>query len=291
MVNVSKKKISFVYKKAASKMRKNRTVQQDELFLEFMQDHKDIARALTRGQKLETNAAWAHLTKALNACGPPIKSQERWRRIWKDWKCSIKKKSADRGLSHNYEPMTPTEEALAAILNFDKSAANEPEDSEEEDSSSQFSLQKSYEQDPEDLFNSPEPKKKLKIESKRSTSSSEPIAKRDRASRSTNNAKLKRKNQQVEDAEDPLVIPPKKSKTFPKSSHPKADTRASVETSSEYSEDSETLQEIADELHALNKTAKSAAQSIAKMCALMERGLVERQKHNALLMKLLDKNK
>ncbi|XP_016964539.1 uncharacterized protein LOC108034211 isoform X3 [Drosophila biarmipes] len=52
-------------------MGKHRTLQQDAIFLKFMQSHKDFARGSSRGNRLETNEAWASLSQALNACGPP----------------------------------------------------------------------------------------------------------------------------------------------------------------------------------------------------------------------------
>jgi len=60
---------------------KHRTVQQDAIFLKFMQSHKDIARASSRANRLETSLAWAGLSQALNAVGPPCKSDEDWRRV------------------------------------------------------------------------------------------------------------------------------------------------------------------------------------------------------------------
>jgi len=46
-----------------------------------MQSHKDIARASSRANRLETSLAWAGLSQALNAVGPPCKSDEDWRRV------------------------------------------------------------------------------------------------------------------------------------------------------------------------------------------------------------------
>lgn len=54
------------------------------------------------------------------------------------------------------------------------------------------------------------------------------------------------------------------------------------------------LKAIAEEIRSLNETTKDAKESIlamgSRICLLLEKGLEERQKHNALLAKLLEKN-
>ncbi|XP_016923688.3 uncharacterized protein [Drosophila suzukii] len=266
-----------------------------------MQSHKDIARASSRANRLETSLAWAGLSQALNAVGPPCKSDEDWRRVWKDWKCTIKKKTVDRGWPHKHEPMSSTEEALASILQFDKFAEDESQNNSfgpalKEGSSSQFDLREMWEEDPDDLYISARHRKKIKMESRCSSSSGEATGYRElsyRASGSTKKVKVKKDElQEGEHANDPLLErPPRKSKIVPKISQ----RPTKEETSSDSFENSATLKEIAGELRALNETTKAATKSImsiaAKMCELMERGLEERQQHNALLKKLLNNRK
>jgi len=216
--------------------------------------------------------------------------------VWKDWKCTIKKKTVDRGWPHKHEPMSSTEEALASILQFDRFAEDESQNNSfgpalKEGSSSQFDLHEMWDGDPEDLYTSARPRKKIKMESRYSTSSSEATGYR--ASGSTKKVKVKKNElQEEEHADDPLLErPPRKSKIVPKISQ----KPTKEETSSDCFENSASLKEIAGELRALNETTKAATKSImsmaAKVCELMERGLEERQQHNALLKKLLNNRK
>jgi len=153
-----------------------------------------------------------------------------------------------------------------------------------------------WEEDPDDLYISARHRKKIKMESRCSSSSGEATGYRElsyRASGSTKKVKVKKDElQEEEHADDPLLErPPRKSKIVPKISQ----KPTKEETSSDCFENSASLKEIAGELRALNETTKAATKSImsmaAKMCELMERGLEERQQHNALLKKLLNNRK
>ncbi|KAH8354539.1 hypothetical protein KR084_000906 [Drosophila pseudotakahashii] len=75
-------------------MGKHRSPAQDAIFLRFIRDNIDIAKGFTRGDRVLVTTAWEDLASELNAHGPPCKTADGWRRVWKDWKQSIKKKIA-----------------------------------------------------------------------------------------------------------------------------------------------------------------------------------------------------
>ncbi|XP_016964538.2 uncharacterized protein LOC108034211 isoform X2 [Drosophila biarmipes] len=224
------------------------------------------------------------------------------RHVWKDWKCTIKKKSIDKGWPHKHEPMSSTEEALAAILQFNKLTADQPDNNSPDlelrnGSSPQFAVQKVWEGDCEDPNTSVRPRKKIKIDSRRSTSSSEASGYRELSYRASESSKdIEDELTDEEYADDPLherlLTRDKISERPIKRKTDKTSLRTPTEeTSYDSSEDAASLKEIAGQLRALNETTRSATKSImsmaARMCDLMERGLEERQQHNALLKKLL----
>ncbi|ALC39163.1 CG30428 [Drosophila busckii] len=69
-------------------MRKHRNTVQDNTLLAFMKKHGDISKIRGASSK----ALWIDLAAKLNRVGPPTKSGPEWRRVWKDWKTSVRKK-------------------------------------------------------------------------------------------------------------------------------------------------------------------------------------------------------
>ncbi|XP_030376395.1 uncharacterized protein LOC115625486 [Scaptodrosophila lebanonensis] len=129
-------------------MGKHRSPQQNVIFIEFMEKHSNIARGHTNRNRAAAAAAWESLTAQLNENGPPCKTVEEWRRVWKDWKQSIRNKiaknkresSATCGGHYNHVPLTAAENAIAVLLNMydvvDEIDEAQAEDDENEQSSS-----------------------------------------------------------------------------------------------------------------------------------------------------------
>ncbi|KAM8713124.1 hypothetical protein ACLKA7_013440 [Drosophila subpalustris] len=94
-------------------MGKHRNHRQDALILEFMRKHPDIARSLTKKDRGAVTAAWQELALQLNPAGPPHKTADEWRSVWKDWKLAIKKK-----ITFNQVALSPTEEEIAHLCHL-----------------------------------------------------------------------------------------------------------------------------------------------------------------------------
>ncbi|XP_075162764.1 uncharacterized protein LOC142235395 [Haematobia irritans] len=76
--------------------RKHKSQQQEDIFLEFMEKNSDIAKGFVKSDRVVADKKWQDLTVSLNSVGPPIKDIAGWKKVWSDWKISIRKK-----LSHN----------------------------------------------------------------------------------------------------------------------------------------------------------------------------------------------
>lgn len=64
--------------------------------MEFMRKHPDMARNFTKGDRVTVAATWADVALQLNSVGPPTKTADKWRKVWKDWKLTIKKKITEQ---------------------------------------------------------------------------------------------------------------------------------------------------------------------------------------------------
>ncbi|XP_035224571.1 uncharacterized protein LOC118197172 [Stegodyphus dumicola] len=73
------------------------TKPQQQMILQYMEKHPDLFRGkitkeFTPQMKLEM---WEDLATLLNERGPCVKTTEKWRRTFIDWKCAVKKKAAE----------------------------------------------------------------------------------------------------------------------------------------------------------------------------------------------------
>ncbi|XP_037931809.1 uncharacterized protein LOC119666601 [Teleopsis dalmanni] len=59
-----------------------------------MELHKEIATGFVKGDKVATDQLWAELTGELNSHGPPSKDIQGWKKVWLDWKATVRKKIA-----------------------------------------------------------------------------------------------------------------------------------------------------------------------------------------------------
>lgn len=54
---------------------------QIEIFIRFMEKHKDLARGFVKGDKVFFEQLWEELAKELNAFGPPTKQVPAWKKV------------------------------------------------------------------------------------------------------------------------------------------------------------------------------------------------------------------
>ncbi|XP_037931785.1 uncharacterized protein LOC119666577 [Teleopsis dalmanni] len=73
---------------------KHKNTVQDGILLGFMELHKEIATGFVKGDKVVTDQLWAELTGELNSHGPPSKDIQGWKKVWLDWKATVRKKIA-----------------------------------------------------------------------------------------------------------------------------------------------------------------------------------------------------
>ncbi|XP_075163050.1 uncharacterized protein LOC142235674 [Haematobia irritans] len=79
--------------KNKSKQRfKRKTTSHDEIFIDFMEDNKDLAMGFTKRDKVVQDKLWSDLADKLNSCGPHRRGVSEWRKTWTDWKRDIKTK-------------------------------------------------------------------------------------------------------------------------------------------------------------------------------------------------------
>lgn len=94
-----------------------------------MEQHQDIARGYTKGDRVVVEEHWLSLAKNLNSSGPPTKDASGWKKTWADWKTYVKKKMCHNkkenqktgGGEYNKYVLTDVEETMARICGFHKS--------------------------------------------------------------------------------------------------------------------------------------------------------------------------
>ncbi|KAG7296299.1 hypothetical protein JYU34_021429 [Plutella xylostella] len=107
--------------------RQGRASQEQQMaLLEFMENHGDLAKPQPGPQgRLLSNQLWTDLTELLNSMGGGVlKSTEKWKKVWADWKTKTKKKailikrhtSGTGGGPSNGLTLTAPEERLIAIM-------------------------------------------------------------------------------------------------------------------------------------------------------------------------------
>ncbi|XP_011187112.1 uncharacterized protein LOC105215061 [Zeugodacus cucurbitae] len=106
-------------------MGRHKSRAQEAIMVNFMQKHTDLASGMI-SDKRHRNNLWTLLTNRLNTRGPPRKSPERWKKVWVDWRSSIKRKiiqekneaAASDQLHSRKTFLSPTEYELAHICGF-----------------------------------------------------------------------------------------------------------------------------------------------------------------------------
>ncbi|XP_075151364.1 uncharacterized protein LOC142225478 [Haematobia irritans] len=76
--------------KVEIKMFKRKTTSHNEIFIDFMEENKDLAMGFTKRDKVVQDKLWSDLADKLNACGPHRRGVSEWRKTWTDWKRNIK---------------------------------------------------------------------------------------------------------------------------------------------------------------------------------------------------------
>ncbi|TDG44859.1 hypothetical protein AWZ03_008667 [Drosophila navojoa] len=101
------------------KKRTHKNREQSNILIEFMTKHQDIAKGHSKGERFVVDGKWRSLTDDLNAVGPPFKNVSSWKKVWSDWKISIKRKllqiKNDKRVA-----LSPAEESIAQLCGFDE---------------------------------------------------------------------------------------------------------------------------------------------------------------------------
>ncbi|XP_059218236.1 uncharacterized protein LOC131996765 [Stomoxys calcitrans] len=109
-------------------MGKHKNNNQDNILLDFMRNHQDIAKGFVKGDKVVVEDLWKELSGQLNAAGPPTKDVSNWKKTWIDLKCNIRKKLAHNkietrttgGGQFNQYVLARIEEEIAVICGLHK---------------------------------------------------------------------------------------------------------------------------------------------------------------------------
>ncbi|KAJ8729193.1 hypothetical protein PYW08_000774 [Mythimna loreyi] len=111
--------------------RKRKQVSYDQLLalLEFLKDHEDLAKGLTRGRhrrgKFHTIKIWNMCAKKLNAIKyGAIKDGKAWSKYWCDWKYRVRRralelkvsKDGDKPLPEGMLPLSAMEESIMTLI-------------------------------------------------------------------------------------------------------------------------------------------------------------------------------
>ncbi|XP_075149355.1 uncharacterized protein LOC142240457 [Haematobia irritans] len=113
---------------AAGSTRKHKNLQQEDIFLQFMDENPNIAKGFVKGDRLHADEKWARLTASLNSAGPPVKDVNSWKKVWSDWKVNIRKKlahnkretSATGGGPYSQLAVSPVEDRIAQLCGLYK---------------------------------------------------------------------------------------------------------------------------------------------------------------------------
>ncbi|XP_036335024.1 uncharacterized protein LOC118745616 isoform X1 [Rhagoletis pomonella] len=92
--------------------------------VQLMQDNQDLAKGIcgrTRGKP-----RWEAIAVELNSLGPPLRSWEKWLKVWTDLKSKTKKKISENraefratgGGPNSLHILTPLEEGVASFLRY-----------------------------------------------------------------------------------------------------------------------------------------------------------------------------
>lgn len=105
------------------------TVQQFEMLVAEMEKDPAYAKGFRKGIKpLNFEGFWNNIAEKINPFGPPVRDGDGWHKVWKDLKFKVKKKlvnnkteaRATGGGAYKQVPLSPLEEAVANLLEFEK---------------------------------------------------------------------------------------------------------------------------------------------------------------------------
>ncbi|XP_036346162.1 uncharacterized protein LOC118755437 [Rhagoletis pomonella] len=109
-------------------MGKHKSSLQDSIMLRFMESNPDMAKGFIKGDKAKSDMQWRVLVDELNSNGPPTKDVVGWKKVWIDWKATVRKKIAHNnsearatgGGPYNKYVLTSTEEKIGQICGIFK---------------------------------------------------------------------------------------------------------------------------------------------------------------------------
>ncbi|KAL0878502.1 hypothetical protein ABMA27_003596 [Loxostege sticticalis] len=100
--------------------------EQFSALIEFMERHGDLSRPQAGAQgRLRADRLWQELTSLLNSIGGGVeKTQDKWKKVWADWKTKTKKKfslirrhaSGTGGGPSSRQTLTALEERVVAVI-------------------------------------------------------------------------------------------------------------------------------------------------------------------------------
>ncbi|XP_028179170.1 uncharacterized protein LOC114366486 [Ostrinia furnacalis] len=97
-----------IYKHIEIENKVRSSYQQFAAMLEYMERHGD----LVYWNMLKREAMWAELTTILNSLPGFTKTEEKWKKVWADWKCKTKRKVMKSGL----EKLTDAEKRVLTVI-------------------------------------------------------------------------------------------------------------------------------------------------------------------------------
>ncbi|XP_037825558.1 uncharacterized protein LOC119613600 [Lucilia sericata] len=102
---------------------------QFETLMSELEKNPCLAKGFSRGTN-PTNFKndWEQIAVKLNSIGPPIRDSDGWQKVWRDFKCKVKKKLAQNkaevnatgGGTFKQFSLSPLEEAAANLMQFQK---------------------------------------------------------------------------------------------------------------------------------------------------------------------------
>ncbi|XP_036347899.1 uncharacterized protein LOC118757280 [Rhagoletis pomonella] len=75
-------------------MGKHKSSLQDSIMVRFMESNPDMAKGFIKGDKAKSDMQWRELVNELNSNGPPTKDVMGWKKVWIDWKTTVRKKKS-----------------------------------------------------------------------------------------------------------------------------------------------------------------------------------------------------
>ncbi|XP_055908439.1 uncharacterized protein LOC129947433 [Eupeodes corollae] len=106
---------------------------QMDLMVAFMESNPNIAKNYlpTSQAKSKAKNLWNNLAAKLNACGPPEKTTEGWKNVWKDYRYNLKRKMRDNlvhlsgtgGGPNKQKKLSDNEKTIISILDLNEAVS------------------------------------------------------------------------------------------------------------------------------------------------------------------------